>query len=78
MSLAQTPQRSRCINLRTFFTRAVPETLTRFSFIRCSGFVHEGVRRKFHWLGGEWVDDILLAVIYEEWEERRNQKTLTD
>ncbi|KAK5175042.1 uncharacterized protein LTR77_000178 [Saxophila tyrrhenica] len=31
------------------------------------GFVKEGVRRKRWWIDGQWVDDIEMAMLEEEW-----------
>ncbi|KAE9404067.1 acyl-CoA N-acyltransferase [Gymnopus androsaceus JB14] len=35
------------------------------------GFVQEGVRRKANWMDGKWQDEILMAVLDEDWAASR-------
>ncbi|MFC8081489.1 GNAT family N-acetyltransferase [Streptomyces sp. NPDC057340] len=39
-----------------------------------AGFVVEGVRREAALRGGEWVDDVLMAVLDHEWAEARTRR----
>ncbi|MFJ6687453.1 GNAT family N-acetyltransferase [Streptomyces sp. NPDC091294] len=39
-----------------------------------AGFVVEGVRREAALRGGEWVDDVLMAVLEHEWAEARTRR----
>lgn len=44
--------------------------------IRCyekCGFRHEGLRRKAVLKSGEWHDDVLMAILREEWEHIENR-----
>jgi len=34
---------------------------------RICGFVEEGRQRKHLWLGGRYVDNVLMGVLREEW-----------
>lgn len=37
---------------------------------RACGFVEEGRMRRHLWLAGRYVDNVIMAVLREEWEER--------
>ena len=36
-----------------------------------AGFRHEGVRRNAWFRDGEWHDDVVMAVLRSEWQDRK-------
>lgn len=33
------------------------------------GFVEEGIKRKQLWMEGEWIDEVVLGILDDEWKE---------
>jgi len=60
------------LNLHRVELRAAAYNLRAIRCYEKCGFRHEGIERDSFFVDGEWHDDLLMAILRQEWEAQRN------